>query len=156
MSFPGDLRDDAKVTRYAQALDEDERVTGGGRRIGTRQDLAERVKAKLEGHERIGFPALLGEENHDDVRADLARYLDVPVFEIPMGPPSLPGMRLEDRLFAALDASGASIDSGNPVVDYEADGDGRVDSVILDRNGVASPTTPTSSSSRLAASWGRG
>ena len=138
MSFPGDLRDDAKVTRYAQALDEDERVTGGGRRIGTRQDLAERVKAKLEGHERIGFPALLGEENHDDVRADLARYLDVPVFEIPMGPPSLPGMRLEDRLVEDH-ASGASIDSGNPVVDYEADGDGRVDSVILDRNGSRVP-----------------
>lgn len=139
LRFPGDLRDDAKVTRYARMLDEDERVTVDGRTIGARQDLAERVAPKLDGHARVGFPALLGADTPGGVRADLERYLDIDVFEVPMGPPSLPGVRLEERLFDALEAAGASLDTGSPVVDFEADGDGRISRVLLDRNGAEIP-----------------
>ena len=137
--FPGGLRDDAKLTRYAQVLDEDETVAVDGRRIGARQDLAERVKASVSGHSRVGFPALLGEGTPDEVRDDLESFLGAAVFEVPMGPPSLPGMRLEGRLFAALDAAGASMDTGNPIVDYETDGDGGVEHVVMDRNGSRIP-----------------
>ena len=54
-----------------------------------------------------------------------------------MGPPSLPGLRLEDRLFGALDAAGASIETGNPVVDYE--GDGPIQRVFVEKNGARIP-----------------
>jgi glycerol-3-phosphate dehydrogenase subunit B len=139
LSFPGDLRDDAKVMRYARALDEDEAVTADGRRIGARQALAERVKPKLDGHERVGFPALLGDEDPGEVRSDLEENLGAAVFEVPMGPPSLPGMRLEDRLFDALDDVGVAIDTGNPIVGYEAATDGSVDHVLMDRTGNSVP-----------------
>jgi glycerol-3-phosphate dehydrogenase subunit B len=60
------------------------------------------------------------------------------VFEIPMGPPSLPGLRLEDRLYEALDAEGVRFETGNPVVGYEED-DGRLEAVRVDRTGREVP-----------------
>jgi len=56
-----------------------------------------------------------------------------------MGPPSLPGLRLEDSLFAALDEAGVSIATGNPVVGY--DGDGRVEQVYIEKNGARIPNS---------------
>ena len=54
------------------------------------------------------------------------------------GPPSLPGLRLEDALVAALDSAGASVTTGNPVVDYEA-ADGRIEAVYVEQNGQRTP-----------------
>ena len=136
-AFPGIRRDDAKVTRYAHLLDHDETVAGG--KTGAREALAAAVDRHLEGEKRVGFPAVLGDEHADEVRADLADALGVDVFEVPMGPPSLPGMRLEDLLYDALEAAGVRVTSGVPVVDYETDGDGRIDRVVVDRNGAAVP-----------------
>ncbi|MFP4235511.1 MAG: dihydrodipicolinate synthase family protein, partial [Nitriliruptoraceae bacterium] len=84
-----------------------------------RAALAERVNPKLEGETRVGFPAILGDDEARAVRADLSDRLGAEVFEVPMGPPSLPGLRLEDRLFAALDEAGVSIETGNPVTDFD-------------------------------------
>jgi glycerol-3-phosphate dehydrogenase subunit B len=141
--FPGDLRADAGVTRYANVLDAGE-VTVDGRSVGAREALAERVGHHLDGAERVGFPAVLGDDDPAGVREDLADALGADVFEVPMGPPSLPGLRLAERLFDALDAAGASIETGNPVVGFEADrsGDGgaaRVDRVLVDKNGAEIP-----------------
>jgi glycerol-3-phosphate dehydrogenase subunit B len=55
-----------------------------------------------------------------------------------MGPPSLPGIRLEDGLYAALDDAGVLFETGNPVVGHEAS-DGAVESVCVDRNGSQVP-----------------
>jgi glycerol-3-phosphate dehydrogenase subunit B len=74
------------------------------------------------------------------VRADLERALGVAVFEVPMGPPSLPGIRLESRLYDALDGAGVLLETGNPVVGHESS-DGAVDSVLVDRNGSRVPYT---------------
>ena len=126
----------AAVTRRAHALERDEDA-GQGR--STRQRLADRVRPHLGDAERVGFPAMLGDAHVEDVRADLSERLDAEVFEIPTGPPSLPGIRLEDRLFEALDEAGVSMTTGNPVVDYETDGDGRIEHVVLDRNGARIP-----------------
>ncbi|MUV61863.1 FAD-binding protein, partial [Halobacterium sp. CBA1126] len=71
------------------------------------------------------------------VRDALADHLGAAVFEVPMGPPSLPGLRLEDALFDALDDAGASIETGNPVVDY--DGGDRVERVYVEKNGARIP-----------------
>ncbi|MEF8885123.1 MAG: glycerol-3-phosphate dehydrogenase subunit GlpB [Haloarculaceae archaeon] len=135
--FPGDLRADAKVTRYAKLLDTDGTVTVDGRERPVREALAARVAGELDGEQRVGFPAVLGDVHAASVRATLGETLGVDVFEVPTGPPSLPGLRLEERLFDVLDAAGASIETGNPVVDYE--GDGRIERVFVEKNGARIP-----------------
>jgi glycerol-3-phosphate dehydrogenase subunit B len=134
VEFPKTFRADAKITRYAKALDTDEAV--GGR--GTREALAAAVEPHLDGAERVGFPSLLGDDHRHEVRADLESYLGAAVFEVPMGPPSLPGLRLEDLLFDALDEAGVGISSGNKAVGYETD-DGELSAVVVDRNGREIP-----------------
>ncbi len=140
ISFPGNLKDDAKVTRYAKILDQDSLVdTGSG--VGDtpgREALADVVKPHLEGESRIGFPPVLGDEHADAVRADLENSLGVEVFEVPSGPPSLPGMRLEDMLFDALEEAGVRVTTGIPVIDHNAE-NGSVDTVTVDRKGQPVP-----------------
>ncbi|WP_424004426.1 glycerol-3-phosphate dehydrogenase subunit GlpB [Haloarcula salina] len=137
--FPGDLRADAKVTRYAKLLDTNGEVAVRGRKVPARDALAQRVNPLLEGEERVGFPAILGDDDPGAIRAALGEKLGVDVFEVPMGPPSLPGLRLEDALFDALDDAGVSIETGNPVVDF--DGDDRVERVFVEKNGARIPNS---------------
>ncbi|WP_158055919.1 glycerol-3-phosphate dehydrogenase subunit GlpB [Halorussus halophilus] len=150
--FPGDFRADAKLTRLADALDSDERVevreetgsAGYAESLPARQALAEVVKPHLDGAERVGFPALLGQHDPAEVRASLESELGAAVFEVPMGPPSLPGMRLEGKLLGACREAGVRMTTGNPVVGYETaggtddDGD-RIAAVRVERNGAAIP-----------------
>jgi len=137
VQFPGDLRADATVTRYAKLLDTDGVVTVRGRERPASEALAARVNPEIEDEDRVGFPAILGQDHAGAVRADLERQLGADVFEVPMGPPSLPGLRLEDALFDALDRAGASIETGNPVVDYE--GEERIERVFVEKNGARIP-----------------
>ncbi|MFB6108855.1 MAG: glycerol-3-phosphate dehydrogenase subunit GlpB [Haloplanus sp.] len=130
VSFPGVATADATATRFARALDDDA--------DGTRRELAARVDAHHDGEARVGFPALLGRDRSADVRATLARALDADVFEIPTGPPSVLGLRLADRLADALDGAGVRVETGNPVVDFDATDD-RVDRVVVDRTGTEVP-----------------
>jgi len=146
VQFPGITRDDAKITRYAHLLDHDESVATTFGETTAREALAETVRPHLEDESRVGFPAILGDERADAVRADLADRLGVDVFEVPMGPPSLPGMRLEDLLYDALEERGVRVTTGVPVVDYETDagetapnGLERIDHVVVDRNGSEIP-----------------
>jgi glycerol-3-phosphate dehydrogenase subunit B len=146
-SFGESFRADAKVTRFARALDRDEPVEG----TPIRRAVADAIEPHLGSAERVGFPALLGDDRPGEVRAELGDRLGADVFEVPTGPPSLPGLRLEDRLFEALDAAGIRIETGNPVVGYEAGsgrgatggggsgGGGRVEAVRVDRKGRETP-----------------
>lgn len=141
VEFPRAFRDDARLTRYAAALDADEDVDG----TPTREALAEAVKPHLDrndGVERVGFPALLGDDRAGEVRADLGRLLGADVFEIPMGPPSLPGLRLEELVYEALEDAGVRVEMGNPVVGYESkrtNGAERLTAVTVDRLGARVP-----------------
>ncbi|WP_144902935.1 glycerol-3-phosphate dehydrogenase subunit GlpB [Halobellus captivus] len=128
--FPVEFRDDALTTRFAKALDGDE--------SNARTRLVEAVAEELDGHERVGFPAMLGDQNESTVRAELEDRLGAAVFEIPTGPPSLLGLRLEDLLYDALDEAGVRISSGNPAVSYEAS-DRRIDAVLVDQRGREVP-----------------
>ena len=139
IQFPGDLRADAKVTRYAKLLDTDSEVSVRGRERPAREALAARIAPHHEGEGRVGFPAVLGDDDPGGVRAALADHLGAAVFEVPMGPPSLPGLRLEDHLFAALDDAGVSIETGNPVTAFE--GSERVERVFVDKNGAKIPNS---------------
>ncbi|ELZ98883.1 anaerobic glycerol-3-phosphate dehydrogenase subunit B [Haloferax mucosum ATCC BAA-1512] len=134
VEFPKSFRSDAKVTRFAKALDRDESVSGGT----VRSDLADAIAAELDGETRVGFPAMLGDDHDDEVRDELADRLGVPVFEVPTGPPSLLGLKLEDMLFDALDEAGVRISTGNPAVDFETE-DGRIETVIVDQKHRMTP-----------------
>ena len=137
--FPGDLQADAKVTRYAKLLDTDADVSVRNRERPVRDALAERVNTVHDGEARVGFPAVLGDDHAAAVRGALEERIGAEVFEVPSGPPSLPGLRLEDALFAALDEVGASIETGNPVVDY--DGTGDVKTVYVEKHGARIPNS---------------
>ncbi len=153
ISFPGGFRVDAKVTRLADALDANERVAvesdGYTTELPARTALAEAVKPHLRGEERVGFPAILGQHNSAEICADLESELGAAVFEVPMGPPSLPGMRLEGALLSACREAGVRFTTGNPVVDYETGGetnaggsdgtDERIAAVRVERNGATIP-----------------
>lgn len=130
--FPIEFRDDARTTRLAKALDADEDQA--------RKRLADAIadaETDLD-YDRVGFPAMLGDDHAAAVRDELADRLGAAVFEIPTGPPSLLGMQLEDLLFDALDDAGVRISAGNPAVGYEA-ADGRLESVTVDRRGQNVP-----------------
>lgn len=126
---------DTKITRLAKALDHDELIDG----TPARRALADAVDPHVGNVERVGFPALLGDDHTAEVRADLGDRIGVDVFEIPMGPPSLLGLRLEDRLYEALDAEGVRFQTGTPVVGYENNDDDRIASVVVDHKGRKVP-----------------
>ena len=59
-----------------------------------REPLGREVKKHMDGESRIGFPALLGVHNPLRIKKDLEEIIGVEVFEIPILPPSIPGMRI--------------------------------------------------------------
>mgnify|MGYP000309445431 CR=1 FL=1 len=166
--FPGDLRADAKATRYAELLETDEvpapkAADGGSSGAAThasqgrscRAAIVERIRRAVGDvdvdPERIGFPAVLGEERTAEVRADLADRLGVPVFEVPTGAPSLPGIRLEHQLGDALRERDVRVADGRPVVDVSAT-DGRVGHLVVESAGGS--TVPMAADSYVLATGG--
>jgi glycerol-3-phosphate dehydrogenase subunit B len=63
-----------------------------------RGQVVRSIKARSQGYDRIGFPAVLGLKQHAKVTADLEQQLGKTVFEISTLPPSVPGRRLFERL----------------------------------------------------------
>jgi glycerol-3-phosphate dehydrogenase subunit B len=59
-----------------------------------REALGSEVKKQVGGESRIGFPALLGTRDPLGVKKDLEKIIGGEVFEIPILPPSIPGMRI--------------------------------------------------------------
>lgn len=82
---PGEM--DSSGLQFARALDSAE----------VRDRLCELVKPRLRKDEVVGFPAILGLADLDAWK-DVADCLGHDVFEIPIPPPSVPGMRLNERL----------------------------------------------------------
>lgn len=142
VDFPGGFRADAKLTRYVNALDQNEPIERPNHPSSTeptREALASVVEPHIEDENRVGFPAILGEDHATRVRTELEELLGVDVFEVPMGPPSIPGLRLQDTLDATLRDHGVALESGNPAVGYETDDHGNLTAVLVDRNGNHRP-----------------
>lgn len=93
-----------------------------------RKDLAETLAPVLDTEPRVGLPAVLGERNADAIRADLDDALHAAVFEIPLGPPSVPGRRLEALLRDALADHDVAVERGVSLTGVETK-DGEVVSV---------------------------
>jgi glycerol-3-phosphate dehydrogenase subunit B len=88
-----------------------------------RAELAAAVKPHLGSAARVGFPAVLGTRSAMVVKADLEAKLGRPVFEIPVLPPSVPGIRLHHILKGAIERAGGRVFDGMEAVGCEVEGD---------------------------------
>lgn len=84
--------------------------------------IASAVERSGSGPGRIALPAVLGIADHVAVLADATRLLPLTPFEVPLVPPSVPGMRLFDALRAALRRRGGRVSVGEEVVRVDHDG----------------------------------
>lgn len=109
---------DTSGLNFARALDRPE----------VREKLCALVAPQLEDGDVVGFPAVLGIGDLNAWR-DIAARLGHDVFEIPLPPPSVPGMRLNE-LFTRLVKAHSRLIVGTTVCGYEA-ADGRVTSVTI-------------------------
>lgn len=108
VDLPGAWRGEADVNSLGLARSfEDE---------GFRETVARQLGPRLDGADRVGFPAVLGLDRSAEVRADLQRRLDRPVFEVPTLPPSVPGIRLGRTLSVALARRGGRVVLGVTLV----------------------------------------
>jgi glycerol-3-phosphate dehydrogenase subunit B len=71
-----------------------------------REQVIGLVKPLVGDAHAVGFPAVLGLARSADVHAAFEAGLGVPVFEIPTMPTSVPGLRLQSALEAAVAARG--------------------------------------------------
>lgn len=109
---------DTSGLNFARALDRRE----------VRQQLCALVAPLLEDGDIVGFPAVLGVEDPHAWR-EIAERLGHDVFEIPLPPPSVPGMRLNERL-TRLVKSRSRLIVGSKVLGYEGEA-GHVTSVTI-------------------------
>jgi glycerol-3-phosphate dehydrogenase subunit B len=82
------------------------------------------------GPARVAVPAVIGLADHREAFDDAMRTLPFPVFEVPLVPPSIPGLRLYDALRAALRRRGGRLSVGEPVVRVEIE-ESRISRVIV-------------------------
>jgi glycerol-3-phosphate dehydrogenase subunit B len=80
-----------------------------------RDFIGAEVKKEIRDEELIGFPAVLGVNDPMGVRRDIEKKIGASIFEIPILPPSIPGMRIFHRFKAKLLQKGANVLSGFPV-----------------------------------------
>lgn len=135
VTLPFDAHEVSPAERVATAMDENEAV---GQDIPIRESVVRNILAQLVEPDRVGFPAVLGVTDAAAIRADLADDLEVPVFEVPLGPPSLLGRRLEIRLGTALEAADVIVRRETDVSGFEA-GDSRIRRVNLDDGSSVAP-----------------
>jgi glycerol-3-phosphate dehydrogenase subunit B len=74
------------------------------------------------GPARVGMPAMLGLRDHAAALADMRDRVGLPVFEMPLVPPSIPGLRMFDALRRAVLAAGVRIQIGENVARFETNG----------------------------------
>jgi glycerol-3-phosphate dehydrogenase subunit B len=92
--------------------------------------IVEALDVHLGTKDRAGFPAVLGLDRTDRIRERLADRLGVRVFEVGLGPPSVPGMRLGGLFADALADAGVDILPGT--VEGVATTTDRVDRIDVD------------------------
>lgn len=90
-----------------------------------------------DADETVGVPAILGVTDAG-AHADLEHRSGRRIFEIPLPPPSVPGLRLHQRLWRANAAAGVRLILGSAVVGHEASS-GRLVSLSIGTAGHPSP-----------------
>lgn len=117
---------DSSAVTYARAFDDP----------AFREQAVKLIAPQLEDGESVGLPAVLGLRDLAACR-EFAKELGHPVFEIPLPPPSVPGMRLNEALLARAKAIGVRVVNGS-----------RATSVKLGPAGVQSVTVATAGAPR--------
>ncbi len=87
----------------------------------------------VEPGEAVGLPAFLGYTDTNAWRA-IQDQLGHPVFEIPLPPPGVPGMRLNRALLSRAKAKGIAVVAGSFATSAETEGR-RVTAVVIDAAG---------------------
>jgi glycerol-3-phosphate dehydrogenase subunit B len=103
---------DSNAVGYARSMDNP----------AYRIKLAAVLKPMLEDGEVVGLPAMIG-ENDAGAHRHLEQLLDHPVFEVPLPPPGVPGMRLNALLTGLAKEAGVRFVAGASVVSFKSDGD---------------------------------
>ena len=80
-----------------------------------RENIGREIKKQLRGETRVGLPAVLGTHDPAQVKDDLEAITSAKVFEIPILPPSIPGMRIFNCLKEWLIRKGVSFLLGHSV-----------------------------------------
>lgn len=114
---------DTSGLNFARALDTED----------FRAKFCDEVKPHLKDGEVVGFPAVLGLKDRGAWK-DIARRLEHEVFEIPILPPSIPGMRINETLTQMVRDLGVRYIIGSEVTGLKVR-DGRVESVTFDSAG---------------------
>lgn len=84
LSLPDAFHDEMTATALARLME----------KKSFRENIGREIKKQLQGEIRIGFPAVLGMHDPAQVKEDLEEIIGVKVFEIPIPPPSIPGIRI--------------------------------------------------------------
>lgn len=112
IEFPMNLSEEPPAREIATALDENKTALDGR---AIRDSLVERLRGNLDVEPRIGFPAVLGLQHSEQIRAEFEDRFNADIFEIPIAPPSIPGLRVRNRLRETLDAADVTVREERPV-----------------------------------------
>jgi glycerol-3-phosphate dehydrogenase subunit B len=74
-----------------------------------RDRFARQVQPLLKGGEKLGMPAVLGFRSSQQAWTDLQKMLGTDIFETPLPPPSIPGLRLYNLMRARLQEKGVRV-----------------------------------------------
>jgi len=106
-------RADANALAFARAFDDP----------AFRSRVAAELARRLGRADRVALPAVLGIKRPHEVWRELEAKVGRPVFEVPMLPPSVPGMRVFATLRDRLRRAGAPVILNAVVGGAETDGD---------------------------------
>lgn len=132
--------------KIARALDSNQTNDEG---TTTRESLANALRPVLDVEPRVGLPAVLGVTDHTAIREQLESVLQAELFEVPLGPPSIPGKRLESTLRAALAEADVSIERDVSVSEVQRSGKA-IEALQIARSGEDDRYTREASSFVLA------
>jgi glycerol-3-phosphate dehydrogenase subunit B len=80
-----------------------------------RERIGGEIERQLKGETRVGFPAVLGMKDPNCVKKSLEEAIGAEVFEIPILPPSIPGMRIFNHFKEWLIEKGVTFLLGHSV-----------------------------------------
>ncbi len=83
------------------------------------KQFAKNILPHIKDSKVVGLPAVLGMEKSRQVKETLEKLIGVPVFEIPMLPPSIPGIRIRNTFESALRKKGVTLFSQKKILSAE-------------------------------------
>ncbi len=100
--------------------------------------LIDAITPHLGDAERVGLPAILGVNQPLATQKTLEAGLNRPIFEIPVLPPSVPGIRLHKLLMESIEREGGQVNAGMEVVEFTSE-NGSIQTVFSEAAGRPLP-----------------